>query len=134
MNFTLIRYDILATGSFGVLLAKGFHCETLEHSYVIPLENTIQIKIPEGIYTCKRGVHRLESMTSGFETFEIENVPGHTNILFHVGNQNKDSAGCVLLGFNRSNNALLFSKSAFDNFMEFLKDVNEFTLEVKNAY
>ena len=37
-------------------------------------------------------------MLAAFITFEITDVPGHTGILFHMGNYNKDSDGCVLLG------------------------------------
>jgi hypothetical protein len=65
---------------------------TLEHSY------DKKPKIPNGTYTCKRSPHRLHGMSSDFITFEIMNVPGHDNILFHWGNYNKDSDGCVLVG------------------------------------
>jgi hypothetical protein len=37
-------------------------------------------------------------MVNPFITFEITGVPGHTGILFHMGNYNQDSDGCVLLG------------------------------------
>lgn len=56
-------------------------------------------KLPPGIYRCVRGIHRLHNKEAKpFETFEITGVPGHTGILFHVGNFIHDSDGCVLLG------------------------------------
>ena len=65
---------------------------TLEHSY------DGRPKLKEGTYTCQRGPHRLHGMEKDFETFEILGVLGHTGILFHWGNYNEDSEGCVLLG------------------------------------
>lgn len=65
---------------------------TLEHSY------DGAPKLPVGAYTCVRGPHRLHGMDHDFETFEVTGVPGHTGILFHWGNYNKDSEGCILLG------------------------------------
>jgi hypothetical protein len=69
-------------------------------------------------------------MTQDFETFEILGVPGHTGILFHWGNWNKDSDGCLCLGMVRSGNAVLRSREAFANFMHMLEGVNECTLVV----
>jgi Family of unknown function (DUF5675) len=54
-------------------------------------------KIPPGVYTCVRGTHSLDGVHQ-FETFEITGIPNHSKVLFHRGNYNEDSAGCVLLG------------------------------------
>lgn len=131
-NFTLVRYDSTVSGVFGVLLSKGFKCETLEHSYYDQPENEYIPKVPEGTYLCRKGEHRLLGMEKDFETFEIENVPGHTNILFHIGNYNKDSDGCVLLGAIRMRDAVASSGDTFNRFMKFLDGVNEFNLDVVN--
>lgn len=74
-------------------------------------------------------------MTKDFQTFEIMDVPGHDNILFHWGNYNKDSEGCVLLGKAEVSQAngqhmITSSKETFDIFMKYLAGVNEFTLTV----
>ena len=130
----LTRSDKLITGVFGVLTTDDLTviCQTLEHAYP---SNTSPItyspKIPPGIYTCVRGMHQLEGMTQPFETFEITNVPGHTNILFHSGNTNNDSAGCVLLGQQRlANSEILGSRLAFAAFMDKLKYIDSFQLTV----
>lgn len=102
---------------------------TLEHAYQNP-DKSYSPKIPHGTYTCVRGMHQLAHMAHPFETFEITGIVGHTNILFHVGNFNADSEGCVLLGQGLGNQMIIGSKVAFDTFMASLSGVDSFTLEV----
>ena len=73
----------------------------------------------------------LAGMSQNFITFEVQNVPGHTGILFHTGNTNRDSEGCILLGSLIKGNILLNSRPAFAKFMELLGNLPQFTLEVK---
>lgn len=106
---------------------------TLEHSY---LDNSAHYfpKIPDGSFECIRGPHRLEGMTNDFETFEITGVIGHTNILFHVGNFNDDSEGCVLVGTSIVKAPYLWtisnSRIAFDKFMDLQNGLDNFQLAV----
>ncbi len=108
---------------------------TLTHAYLQP-DGTFKGKTPAGTYTCKRGNHRLHSMTHDFETFEIMNVPNHVNILFHWGNFNRDSDGCFLLGEHvvtspvDKKQMITDSKKAFNAFMAGLVGVDEFELTV----
>jgi Family of unknown function (DUF5675) len=113
-------------GIFGELLddANNHLFYTLEHSY----DNVP--KLPNGTYSCVIGNHRLEGMTEDFQTFEITNVPGHTNILFHWGNYNDDSEGCVLLGMGVNDTMLLNSREAFKEFMQKLQNTLFFQLVV----
>lgn len=102
---------------------------TLEHSYDgVP-------KLPAGTYTCQRGPHRLEGMEKDFETFEIMGVPGHTGILFHWGNYNADSAGCVLLGRVSCDSPkgcmVTSSRATFARWMLDLAGIQSFTLVVE---
>jgi hypothetical protein len=131
MNFKLIRYDYIKNGIFGVLITENFKCETLEHAYADG-PNYVP-KVPCGTYKCVRGMHRLAGMTQDFETFEITGVEGHSDILFHVGNTNLDTAGCALVGLYRDGAELMSSRVTFNDFMQFLEGVNEFTLEVSNV-
>lgn len=101
---------------------------TLEHSY--PLENGgYAPKIPVGSYVCVRGTHQLHNGVP-FETFEITGVPGHTGLLFHKGNLERDSEGCVLLGQTQSGAAVLHSEAAFEQFMAVQEGLDSFPLEV----
>lgn len=126
MNLILTRNDFSPNGIFGSLCddVGTVLAATLEHSY------ECQSKIKPGSYICRRGMHQLEHMPRPFETFEINGVEGHTNILFHVGNYDSDSEGCVLLGIRRDGDMILGSKLAFDQFMALQKGLMEFTLTV----
>lgn len=126
MNLTLHRRNKTEAGIFGDIWAEdgSFICVTLEHSY------DFQPKLPQGIYTCKRGLHRLAHMKEPFETFEILDVPGHSDILFHVGNYNRDSDGCVLIGIEFGDKMITESRVAFQEFMDLQKGIDTFTLTV----
>lgn len=132
MNLSLTRKEFRSDGIFSELHSEmgEFIAVTLEHSY----DN--QPKIPVGTYTCRRGLHRLHGMTEDFETFEIVGVEGHTNLLFHWGNFNKDSEGCVLLGSEIGKNGddgaqmILHSRDTFKKFMRIQDGINEFKLTV----
>ena len=91
------------------------------------------LKIASGkIYTCKRGIHKLEHMIEPFVTFCID-VPGHTNILFHVGNYVNDTDGCVLLGLCFNAEGLKQSERAFTQFMQITAPYEEFDLAVYDS-
>lgn len=137
MNLILTHKRFQEDGIFGELAAESgaLLAVTLEHSY----DN--QPKLQPGTYICVRGMHRLHGMASDFETFEITGVVGHTNILFHWGNWNSDSEGCVLLGekiqpsINHANSTLMItnSKVIFAMLMALQVGVNSFSLEVTQA-
>lgn len=139
MNLILNRTEYESDGIFGQLLDENNNiiCVTLEHAYDSSNgDGSYAPKLPAGIYTCERGQHQLANMKAPFTTFEIMNVPGHTNILYHVGNYNKDSEGCVLLGQEISSfeghNVITHSKAAFQKFMELQENIDQFTLTVKD--
>lgn len=127
MTFTLTRKDFTPDGIFSELTDdKGkVAFITLEHSF----DN--KPKLYDGVFTCVRGTHRLHDNIP-FSTFEITGVQGHTGILFHVGNYNKDSNGCVLVGMNRQDSMITHSVIAFSKLMSFLESVDTFTLTVKS--
>jgi hypothetical protein len=91
------------------------------------LNNEVGVScIPTGIYTCRR----IISPRFG-ETFEIEEVPGRTHILFHKGNvPAADSKGCILVGEQFEPPGIAYSGKGFGEFMSLLKDVNSFILVI----
>lgn len=127
----LQRTNYLSAGIFGNLLKDGgaLFCVTLEHAYDRG-DGTYAPKLPSGEYTCVRGKHNL-LLLGEIETFEITNVPGHTGILFHIGNYNNDSNGCVLLGTESAGSYIEHSRLAFIQFMNMMDGVEEFKLMVK---
>lgn len=130
MTLRLENVDFSPDGIFGVLEdpQTAFALDTLQHSYEGP--GGYVPKLSPGIYTCTKGIHKLKNMIDEFITFQVENVPGHTGILFHCGNFNSDSDGCILVGFRKEGEAILESQLAFQHFMDYTKDVDSFTLEV----
>lgn len=80
----------------------------------------------------------MVNMGKSFETFAVCAVPGHSGILFHVGNTSGDSSGCVLLGKeiveSGSGRMITDSKETFESFMNYLMMDNTFQLVVKNQY
>lgn len=133
MNLTLKNDDFLADGIFGTLSDENNQtlCVTLQHAYDSANgDGSFLPKLPPGVYKCVRGQHQLASMHQPFTTFEITGVLGHTNILFHQGNYDKDSEGCVLLGVARSGDMILHSAIAFKQFMQLQDGIDFFTLTV----
>lgn len=89
--------------------------------------------IPTGRYLVKR-MPAAANPKHG-ECFEVQNVPGRTDILFHVGNDERHSDGCILVGIGFRNmrgekRGIIYSAAAYDRFMQFLDGVAEFSLIV----
>lgn len=130
----LRRNSYVENGIYGTLTdeSNSFHYVTLEHAYAtldVPVKYVP--KIPCGVYKCVRGIHQLENMDHRFETFEITDVPGHTGCLFHTGNSNRDSAGCVLLAYERQDDIILYSRIAFQSFMGRFNGLDVFELTIE---
>lgn len=130
MNLILTRKDYLESGIFGTLKneAGELLAVTLEHSYPGTPGLPWLPKLPYGTYVCKRGQHQLHS--GPIETFEITGVPGHSGILFHCGNREDASEGCVLLGLMREGDAILSSREAFRGFLAAQAGLDSFTVTV----
>lgn len=133
MKMTLRRTNFRSDGIFGELLDDvGNHfCYTLEHSFnLVPA-------VPVGEYICQRGQHQLAHMDAPFTTYQLLDVPGHTNILIHKGNYNVDSEGCILLGtllICTDSTPWMLGGSApiFNKFLQLQSNCPTFTLTVEN--
>lgn len=137
MDLILKRTAHRPDGIFGELLRPddSLFAYTLEHAYWNKEKQVYLPKVPQGTFMCQRGEHRLERMVKPFTTFEIQNVPDHTNILFHWGNYNHDSDGCVLVGasigtLGDGSRAISSSKLTFGKFMDLQDGVLLFHLLV----
>ena len=104
---------------------------TLERTY----EGTFkQIKVPDGLWLCTRRKYNR----GNYMTWEIH-VPGHRYILFHKGNKELQSDGCILIAeqfFDFDSDPGLQSPGvgrsgdAFKEFMQLSEGVDRFFLEV----
>lgn len=124
-------YHPKANGVAGVMIdPKGYipFCVTLELPW---FANTREIScIPAGIYICERRISPRHG-----ETFEVMDVSNRTDILFHKGNFDDDTKGCILLAesFDRINGepAIKDSKTALSEFMFILEKESEFRLDLR---
>jgi len=136
-KFVLQRTMHTPDGIFGRLILGGeTFCQTLEHAF---LHDKVYLPIlPDGAYTLKRGIHRLttgpEFVTYAFPRFMSWDKKPHTGVLFHVGNWNQDSTGCVLVGEEKGSlggkPGVLRSKMAFKRFLEACGDAETINVDV----
>ena len=92
MRITLNRLYGSDDCTLGVLsCGEGLLCFTLENPWK---DNTPSIScIPEGEYSCAP-----HNGTKYHETWLVKDVPGRSAILFHSGNVESDTHGCILPG------------------------------------
>lgn len=117
-------------GTFGVLkINKQVFCWTLEPSD----RNNSGGSIPAQQYTCRR-----YSSAKYPSTFQVMDVPGRTLILFHSGNTDDNTAGCILLGETlgklQHSRAILNSGATFRRFQALMEPYDEFCLTVREEY
>lgn len=86
-----------------VYIDGNFECFSLEDEF---RENKVpgETRIPSGIYPVTirsiGGFHNRYSKKFDFHRgmLEVSNVHNFTNVLIHIGNTEKDTAGCLLVG------------------------------------
>lgn len=97
MKARLLRFCNGPFGCFGFLLLLDDRGVVVEHFATAEDDwdgnRRQKSAIPVGTYQCVKRV----SPRFG-PTFEITGVPGRSAILFHAGNTEEDTLGCVLLG------------------------------------
>lgn len=124
-NFKLIRVAVGPGGAFGVLLHNGI-------PFAVTLERVFEEKgqaspiIPPGTYTCRRTTF----LRGGYPTYEIGGILGHSRLLFHVGNRETDSEGCVLVADSFQEGWVSGSRVGFAKFMDRAAGRAEFALEI----
>lgn len=54
----------------------------------------------------------------------ITSVKGFDGVLIHIGNTDKDSSGCIIVGYNKEKGKVLNSKQAFEKLYRMLDSAN----------
>ena len=130
-NIKLLRVAYIDDGTFGVLFDEDTpFCLTLEREWNDNRRG--ESCIPAGHYVCKR----VKSPKFG-DTFEVCDVYGRSHILFHKGNLEDDSHGCILVGEMyerfRDKNAILASGRAWREFEDRVFECRRFSLYIKDS-
>lgn len=125
MELTLNRIYKGETYTIGHLYAnKQYICDTIEDK--VRILNTEddkvykQTAIPKGRYkvilTYSPHFHKILP--------ELLNVPFFKNIRIHSGNDENDSAGCIIVGENKIKGKVINSKQTLNKLMQILKPIN----------
>jgi hypothetical protein len=134
----LVRVGIAPEGAFGVLCIEGVPIGPVSLERTYPVADSTPrgpqfVKIPPGTYVCQRTRFHKE----GMETFEITGVTGHSRLLFHSGNQEIDSDGCILVGQRfgllRGQPSVLESRLGLGQLFAMFGGRRVFLLRVRNA-
>lgn len=88
--------------------------------------------VPTGRWLCKRSWYNK----GGYAAFELQNVPGRSLILPHIGNTAGDTRGCPLfgnkLGILNGHLATLNSKTAYEKWMASMEGIDTFWLTIED--
>jgi len=134
----LVRIGTYPVGAFGVLVwqRKPTGLVTLEPTYPLDElhpEGPQFVKIPAGRYRCVRTVY----FRGNYDTYEVTGVLGHSRLLFHAGNVERDTEGCILVGqrIGLVDDVLgvLNSRLGFAELMQLLDGREAFDLLVRGA-
>ena len=128
----LIRLEESEEGTIGVLkIDKQVFCVTMEPPDRLNERN--RSSIPTGQYEIKRH----QSPKYG-ETFQVMDVTGRDNVLFHAGNTVDHTKGCILVaehvGKLRGDRAVLNSGNTFRRFMAALENEEVCHLTISDDY
>lgn len=110
MTITVNRKYFTDKETIGELYINDkFFCYTLEDE-IREIKVAKETAIPYGTYPVKI----TYSNKFGKLMPIIENVPNFEGIRIHVGNTEKDTDGCLLVGFNRTENSITQSTLAYN--------------------
>lgn len=112
-------------GCYSVLLWDGVpFAVSVEHTF-----EELRTVVKNGIHECTRDRYHK----GGYETFEIQ-IKGHDRVLFHRGNTEEDSRGCIIVGESfgalKGRVAVMDSMKGFQEFMDLTAGLSSFFMEV----
>lgn len=127
----IVRYSETEDGTFGVMEYNGQpFCMTLEPN---DRGNGRNSCIPAGRYQ----VHRHHGLKYK-NTWAVMDVPNRSAVLFHIGNIENDTVGCILLGKSlgtvKRKMAVVTSSRTFEAFMKLSKQSEGLILTIVEAF
>lgn len=137
-DLELVRVAVSEAGCFGVLVAHGVPLGQVTLERTEPADPSAPtgaqlVKIPDGKYVCRRTYF----IRGGYDTYEVTGVIGHSRLLWHKGNHERDSDGCILVGQKFASRLLApgveLSSLGFHEFMLWADGRESFELEVRGV-
>lgn len=143
MELTLKRKYFGPDYTIGDLLINGtFFCNTIE-DVVRQLTATCPNTLKGRNCTCKEKVYAETAIPTGTYKVTIEysprfkrrlprlhDVPHFIGILIHSGNTAKDSAGCIIVGFNTVKGKVTNSRATSDKLNAILAKEKDITIQI----
>lgn len=106
--------------------------DTMPYDYIIGVKVYAKTAIPCGRYRMTLDVVSPKfSKKTYYKNFcdgkmpRLINVKGFDGILWHRGSTEKDSAGCLILGYNKVKGKVVDSKKAFEDVYNILKTAKD---------
>ena len=139
MSITLIRKYKLPTYTIGKLYIDGeYFCDTLEDKdrgltddMTVSEISKIKIKKKTAIPTGTYKVTITYSNRFKKNMPLINDVKGFEGIRIHSGNTDKDTEGCILVGFNKIKGNVINSRDTYNKLFSILSKSNNITITIK---
>ena len=125
MELTLNRIYKGTTYTIGHLYINGkYFCDTIEDT--VRILNTEDDKIPKKTAIPDGRYRLILTYSPHFHRVlpELLNVPFFKNIRIHNGNTEEDSAGCIIVGLNKTKGKVINSNQTLNKLMDILNPVN----------
>ncbi len=143
-NYILQRFSDNRTSTLGILIKVTslnkplFQAYTLEDEFR-PSKVKGETRIPAGKYEIviqdqdtPKTIQYRQKYSWFYNHLMLKDVPGFTGIYIHVGNDDKDTDGCILLGDNADNNVIGHG-SISNSTASFMRFYNELYPLIKNG-
>ena len=149
LNLKIKRIAKRNTYTIGHLYIDGVQfCDTLEDTsrglcQNMPIDEINRLKIagktaiPTGTYSVTLSIKSPRFSTKKQYSFckgylpRLLNVPGYDGVLIHIGNSDKDTEGCILVGENKSVGKVLNSTETFKKLYTILKTADSIKLTIE---
>ena len=149
LNLKIKRIAKRNTYTIGQLYIDGVKfCDTLEDTsrglcQNMPLDEINRLKIAgktaiqTGTYSVTLSIKSPRFSTKKQYAFckgylpRLLNVPGYDGVLIHIGNSDKDTEGCILVGENKSVGKVLNSTATFKKLYTILKTADSIKLTIE---
>lgn len=131
MIFTVARYKYTDEFTRGLLYAGGNHIGYTMEDPWNNNENNVSC-IPVGTYDTDVRPAK-DSPSRNYDHMILRDVPARSYILWHVGNDEQDTEGCILPGKTAHEDMVGHSQKAFNKMMSIAKEAESITTKITDV-